>query len=208
MAKKELDSTEVEEKTPKTSTSTKQSAKDVLYAGAKSMASSILWISLVVCILNIGIIVITIVGKNAWTPHEVKIEGESLFTVWTPPWYYIFEPIIGGISLFLLSGLSILVIPLNKTLKREQARTFGTWIWGLIIWIFSVFYVGMFFFDIIAPIINLLVALGAIPTKYSLDQKAIDICNTIMGCIPLVTILAAGILYGRVTKSYRKHYGQ
>lgn len=181
----------------------KRSSGGVDFAGAKSMASSVLWISLVVCVLNIGVIILNIVGKNYW--QDIKIVGDVTITV--PPWWYLFQPLIGGISLFLLCGTSVLVIPLNKTLKREQARTFGTWFWGLIIWIFSVFYIVMFFFNIVAPILNLLIAIKVIGIS-PLDQNAIYICNTVMGCIPFVTILAAGLLYGCVKRSYRRNHGQ
>ena len=166
------------------------------------MASSILWIGLVVFILNLGLFIASMLTKDKWVeiPHtEITM---------APVWYAILQPIIGGISLFLLSGTSILVIPLNKTLKREKARTFGTWIWGFFIWLFSVFYIGMFFFNIIAPVYNLIVATNLVEGLTKLDEEAIKICNLVMTCIPLITFLSGAILYGRVKKSYSKRHGQ
>ena len=184
--------------------SRKHSTNSVSFAGSKSIASTILWIALVVCILNIGVIIINVVGKQYWSSYTIP---ETTITITIAPWWYIFQPIISGISLFLLSGTSILVIPLNKTLKKERARTFGTWFWGLIIWIFSVFYVVMFFFNIIAPVLNLLIAIKVLDIS-PLNHDVIYWCNTVMGLIPLVTIIAAGILYGRVKATYRKRHGQ
>ena len=65
----------------------------------------------------------------------------------------------------------------------------------------------MFFFNLLAPILNLLIATKILDIG-KLDKKAINICNTVMSCIPIITFISGGILYGRVKATYRKHHGQ
>ena len=178
---------------------------DVKYSGAKSIAWSILWIAFTVFIINLALFISTIVANDSWKDLEIEKQGTGIYIA--PTWYLILQPIIGGLSLFLLSGTSILVFPLNKTVKKEKVRTFGTWFWGFFIWLFSVFYIIMFFFNLLAPILNLLIATKILDIG-KLDKKAINICNTVMSCIPIITFISGGILYGRVKATYRKHHGQ
>ena len=177
--------------------------KQTKFSGAKSIAWSILWISVVVCILNLGFLIVTLLGAKKYDTASI-----ASITVEYPNWkYWVPQIVISGVSLFLISGLSILVFPLNKTVKKESARTFGTWFWGLIIWIFSIFYVLMFFLNLVLPVINLFAAVGVFQSD-PFSKSLINTLNTVMGCIPLVTIVAAGILYGRVKATYRKRHGQ
>ena len=177
------------------------------FQGAKSISWTIFWVSFTVCIINIAFIIITLLGAKKWDNVNISVGGAEVdFEI--PNWkYWVVQIVISGISLFLLSGLSLLVFPLNKTLKKESARTFGTWFWGLIVWIFSVFYVLMFFLNLVMPIIRVLYSVKVISSN-PFSKKLINILNTVMGCIPIVTIVAAGILYGRVKKTYRKRHGQ
>ena len=185
----------------------------VRFAGASSIISTVFWISLVVFVLNFGLFIASMVLQDQWWEVVINITGtpagDQKFNtgVMLPPLgYLIAMPVIGVISLFLLSGTSILVIPLNKTMKKEGTRSFLTWFFGLIIWIFSVFYVIMFFFNILSPIYNLVVATGAVKNLPKLDQSVINACNIVNTWIPAITFVSAGLLYWRVKAAYKKHH--
>ena len=174
---------------------------NIKFAGAKSIAWTMLWIGFTVFILNAGLIVATYFASTPEQTQHIENLGDIPQT-----WFFIVGIVVSVFSLFLMSGLSILVFPLNRTLKKENTKSAATFALGIVIWVLTVFFFVMFFINLIIPVSALAQGAGLqVPTPIGVEW--IIICNYIMSCIPVVAFVIAGFLYWRVDKAYSKRRG-